>query len=244
MGISGHQNADSASRGSGRRAAGQRPVRLMAVSTSAGPAPANWPAAQRCPQQISAEITSCISRPAGRGARYSVRLSVPRRGGWRRVENGQRQLRAPTHGTGKHHDHRPHIEDETGQGRDYVRVTVVMTISAPDIAQALTAAWWVFRRAKQAAMPPDGTWPVPPGRGPARGEVNSPRLACNLMARCRDSSRGEPHLPSLIHTDTWAGSRAWCATPARSSWTASRSTASCSRAANAVRSGRRRSGPG
>ena len=29
----------------------------------------------------------------------------------------------------------------------------------------------------------------------------------------------------LIHTVTWAGSSAWCTTPARSSWTASRSTA-------------------
>jgi hypothetical protein len=38
----------------------------------------------------------------------------------------------------------------------------------------------------------------------------------------------------LIHTDTWAGSRAFCTTLAKSSRTASRSTASCRRAANAV----------
>ena len=38
----------------------------------------------------------------------------------------------------------------------------------------------------------------------------------------------------LIHTDTWAGSRAWCTTPDRSSRTASRSTASFSRAAKAA----------
>jgi LuxR family maltose regulon positive regulatory protein len=37
---------------------------------------------------------------------------------------------------------------------------------------------------------------------------------------------------SFIHSDKWAGSRAWSTTVARSSWTASRSRASCSRAAN------------
>ncbi len=43
--------------------------------------------------------------------------------------------------------------------------------------------------------------------------------------RCRQSRR-------LIHTDMWAGSSACCTELARSACTASRSTASCSRAAN------------
>ncbi len=41
----------------------------------------------------------------------------------------------------------PRIESETRRGRDYVRVTISMTANAPDVAQALTAAWSAFRKA-------------------------------------------------------------------------------------------------
>jgi len=79
--------------------------------------------------------------------RYQVRLSVPRRGGWRTwgavSGNFGRRLADQESAAVI----APHIESETRPGRDYVRVTVVMTIGAPDIAQALTAAWWVFRKA-------------------------------------------------------------------------------------------------
>jgi hypothetical protein len=40
-----------------------------------------------------------------------------------------------------------HIESETRRGRDQVRVTLAVTVDAPDVAQALAAAWWVFRKA-------------------------------------------------------------------------------------------------
>jgi len=49
------------------------------------------------------------------------------------------------------------------------------------------------------------------------------------------ASGSQPQSRWLIHTETWAGSRAWCTTPARSSRTESRSTASFKRAANAAR---------
>jgi len=39
------------------------------------------------------------------------------------------------------------IGSEVRRGTDYVRVVVVMTVSAPDVAEALTAAWAVFREA-------------------------------------------------------------------------------------------------
>jgi hypothetical protein len=50
---------------------------------------------------------------------------------------------------GKPRGHRspPHIESEIRRGRDYVRVTISMMARAPDVAQALTAAWRVFRKA-------------------------------------------------------------------------------------------------
>jgi hypothetical protein len=62
----------------------------------------------------------------------------------------------------------PHVEAESRRGRDYVRVTIAMTIVAPDVAQALTAAWWTFRKA--VGNDTDGwIWPVPRLRcGPGR----------------------------------------------------------------------------
>jgi len=76
-----------------------------------------------------------------------VRLSVARRGGWRAwlVVSGdfERDL------GGQESDSvlTPHVEAESRRGRDYVRVTIAMTVLAPDVAQALTAAWWTFRKA-------------------------------------------------------------------------------------------------
>ena len=82
-----------------------------------------------------------------KSTRYQVRLSVPRRGGWRTwgAVSGNFEHRLAEQESAA--IIAPHIESETRPGRDYVRVTVVMAIGAPDIAQALTAAWWVFRKA-------------------------------------------------------------------------------------------------
>jgi hypothetical protein len=55
-------------------------------------------------------------------------------------------------------------------------------------------------------------------------QLARPALICGSQSQSR----------WLIHTDTWAGSRAWRTTPDRSSRTASRSTASLSRAAKAA----------
>ena len=41
----------------------------------------------------------------------------------------------------------PHIAGETRRGRDYLRVTIVMTVVAADVGQAAVIAWRVFRRA-------------------------------------------------------------------------------------------------
>lgn len=74
-------------------------------------------------------------------------ISVPRSGGWRAWGSArghfERRLAAqesPTV-TGAR------IESETRRGRDYVRITISVVVSAPDVAQALAAAWWVFRKA-------------------------------------------------------------------------------------------------
>ena len=78
--------------------------------------------------------------------RYLVRLSVPRAGGWRawgttRDEFG-RQL------TGQESAAIAlHIDSEIRRGRDYVRVVMVATVDADDVAEALDLAWWTFRKA-------------------------------------------------------------------------------------------------
>jgi hypothetical protein len=79
--------------------------------------------------------------------RYEVHLAVPRVGGARAWGNAAAdfdrglavQENAMVLG--------PHVEKESRRGRDYVRVTVAMTVVAMDVAQALVIAWRVFRRA-------------------------------------------------------------------------------------------------
>jgi hypothetical protein len=39
------------------------------------------------------------------------------------------------------------LESESRRGRDYVRVTVSVTVEAADVAQAMARAWRVFRKA-------------------------------------------------------------------------------------------------
>jgi hypothetical protein len=79
--------------------------------------------------------------------RYLVRLSIPRTGGmraWGPVSGRFERRLAEQESLAVAG---AHIESETRRGRDYVRVTIAVTVSAPDVAQALAAAWWVFRKA-------------------------------------------------------------------------------------------------
>jgi hypothetical protein len=84
-------------------------------------------------------------------ARWKVRLSIARLGGWRSwlavsgdFERGLEALASKTVIT-------PNVDAETRRGRDYVRVTLAMTIVAVDVAEALDSA----RRAFQQASPGD-----------------------------------------------------------------------------------------
>ena len=83
---------------------------------------------------------------AGDDVLYSVRLTVPR-AGWRasgKVRGDfERQLSSQEGRavTGEH------IDSEIRRGRDYVRVVIVATAEASDIAEALSAAWRAFRKA-------------------------------------------------------------------------------------------------
>jgi hypothetical protein len=68
-------------------------------------------------------MTACMIA-GGDGMRYSVRLSVPRNGGWRAwgVVSGEFERRLA--GQESPAVITPRIESETRRGRDYVRVTI------------------------------------------------------------------------------------------------------------------------
>jgi hypothetical protein len=107
-----------------------------------------------------------------------VRLSIVRRGGWRGwlaasgdFERGLEAVASETVIT-------PHVDAETRRGRDYVRVTLAMTIVSGDVAEALDSAWGAFLQASHggvqdwdmtsasAEVLPEGTFPhagMPPG---------------------------------------------------------------------------------
>jgi hypothetical protein len=86
------------------------------------------------------------------GARYLVRLTVPRRGAWRawRAVSGTFGHRLAEQGNDVVLARR--IDRELRRGRDYVRVVVVATVVADDVAEAFDLARWAFREAVIAPL--------------------------------------------------------------------------------------------
>src|SRR6266699_4293075 len=85
-------------------------------------------------------------------SRYAVRLTVPRRGGWRAWgavrADFERALADPVDPAIAS----AQIASELRRGVDYVRVTVVLTGVTSDVADALTVAWEAFRTAARADL--------------------------------------------------------------------------------------------
>jgi hypothetical protein len=73
-----------------------------------------------------------------------VRLTVPRRGGWRAWgavrADFEHALADPAIASAE-------IASELRRGADYVRVTIALTVLTTDVADALTIAWDAFRSA-------------------------------------------------------------------------------------------------
>ncbi len=76
--------------------------------------------------------------------RYAVRLTVPRRNGWRAwgavragFEKALSRLGDPSLAAAE-------IASEHRRGADYVRVTLVLTVTAADVSDALAIAWDAF----------------------------------------------------------------------------------------------------
>ena len=76
-----------------------------------------------------------------------MRLTVPRRGGWRAWgavrADFERALADPADPAITSAE----IASELRRGADYVRVTVALTVAAADVAEALAIAWDTFRGA-------------------------------------------------------------------------------------------------
>ena len=98
------------------------------------------------PGTASAWVVSPPGDDALEDTCYLVRLSVPRAGDWRAwgtVRNEfERQLAEQESAAAA-----LHIDSEVRRGRDYVRVVIVATVDAADVAEALDLAWWTFRKA-------------------------------------------------------------------------------------------------
>jgi hypothetical protein len=84
-------------------------------------------------------------RPKGQA--WAVRLTVPRRGGWRAWGtvrgNFERALADPVDPAVISAE----IASELRRGADYVRVSLELTVSAADVAEALAVAWDAFLEA-------------------------------------------------------------------------------------------------
>jgi hypothetical protein len=79
--------------------------------------------------------------------RYSVRLIVPRRGGWRAWGAVRADFERALADPGDPAIAAAEIASEHRRGADYVRVTVAVTVKASDVADALAIAWDAFREA-------------------------------------------------------------------------------------------------
>ena len=81
------------------------------------------------------------------GLIYSVRLAVPRRGGWRAWGTLRVEFERRLAGQQGAAVISARVDSEVRRGRDYVRVVIAATVEAADVAGALDLAWWVFRKA-------------------------------------------------------------------------------------------------
>ena len=103
-------------------------------------------------------------------ARWAVRVSIARRGGWRSWATVSGDFERGLAGQASRTVITPHIDAETRRGSDYVKVTLAMTVAAADVAEALARAWQAFRLA--AARP---LAQARASRHTPRGHASTPR---------------------------------------------------------------------
>jgi hypothetical protein len=117
-----------------------------------------------------------------------VRLTVPRRGGWRAwgavradFERALAALADPAIATAE-------IASELRRGADYVRVTLALTVLSPDVADALAIAWDAFR---SAARDDFAGWEVTAATAEVQPEPPLIRASCHAQRCSPPSVRGQ-----------------------------------------------------
>ena len=120
--------------------------------------------------------------------RYSVRLTVPRRDGWRAwgtvragFEHALADLADPAITAAE-------IASEHRRGADYVRATVVLAVAAADVADALAIAWDAFT----AAAGDDLTgWEIPAAAADVQPEPPLPCVGATPTPGRNSRTRGQ-----------------------------------------------------
>jgi hypothetical protein len=82
-----------------------------------------------------------------RSTRYTVTLTVPRRGGWRAWGAVRSDFEAAPASPGDPAVLAAELASEKRRGADHVQAVVVVTAAAADVAEAVTIAWEAFRSA-------------------------------------------------------------------------------------------------
>src|SRR5690242_10640992 len=125
--------------------------------------------------------------------RYLVRLSVPRAGGWCawgtvRGEFGRQLAEQESAAIALH------VDSEIRRGRDYIRVVVLATAGAGDVAEAPGLAWWAFRKAAGEDL---AGWDLASAAAEVRPEtgLGHPRA----VPRRASSERQRPAHVELVH---------------------------------------------
>jgi hypothetical protein len=120
--------------------------------------------------------------------RYAVRLTVPRRGGWRAwgavradFERALADPVDPAIATAE-------IASELRRGADYVRVTIALTVLSTDVAGALSIAWDAFRGAARDDL---AGWEVAAATAEVTPEPPLIRASCHTPRCAPPSVRGQ-----------------------------------------------------
>jgi hypothetical protein len=114
-----------------------------------------------------------------RARAYAVSIDVPRAGGWRAWNTAAERFEQALAAQVSPPVLDAQVDSETRQGLDYVRIRVAVSVRAADVAEALGAAWGVFREAAGEV----GAWDL----AAARAEVHP---AGQRPARIRPGRRG------------------------------------------------------
>jgi hypothetical protein len=107
-----------------------------------------------------------------RARAYAVSIDVPRAGGWRAWNTAAERFEQALTAQVSPPVLDAQVDSETRQGLDYVRIRVAVSVQAADVAEAVGAAWGVFREAAGEV----GAWDLaaaraevhPAGQRPAR----------------------------------------------------------------------------